>query len=90
MICLTLPENNFDFVAQKFAKKVKGSKVQRFFQRFTTFVFDLKVAPKQSILKIFDLLPHFPHLPHLVAEKLKVKNVILKCSGDWVASTVSF
>ena len=46
-LCLAFPNNGFNFVNQKFAKKKKSH-----LQTFITFVFDLKVASK-PFLKMF-------------------------------------
>ena len=65
------------------------------FQRFTTFGFDLKVAAKpfSKTLTVnnfeFKMFWFFASLDRWkICEK--VKNAILKRSGDWVASKVSF
>ena len=48
MICFTFPENAFNFVSHKFAKKKKKKKKKEkcSFQTLRTCVFELKVASK--------------------------------------------
>ena len=95
-LCLTFPENGFNFATQKFAENKKIN-----FQTFTTFSFDLKVLSKP-----FSKIPPmnnfefkkfwfvtFPkkrfQLGHWKIGKI-LKNLILKRSGDPIASKVSF
>ena len=87
MFFLTLPENTFDFVAQKFAKHIKIA---------FTVVHNIHYWPEGSFetiefkkFWIFASLFKLASLCHWKFAK-KVKNAILKCSGDWLASKVSF
>ena len=47
MVCLTLPENGFNFVSENFGKTKKGT-----FETLTTFFFELQIASKPFSKKL--------------------------------------
>ena len=88
MLCLTFPENSFHFVAQKLKKKTW----KMAFSKVQNIPFWPQGSFKTIEFKKFWLFAPLSPLASLGCWNIckNVKNAILKCSGEWVASKVSF